>query len=381
MRFHILTDRIAPYYTGGLENSILRIAKLLQEMDNEIFVYTTDKIEKRDLINPYNICYISLYESIEELLEPIEEIYKRNNLYYRAIYQIMQNNLSCHDINKDEDVLLSFYISSYGFVQQKLADSLNLRHIAFVRGSDYSMDMHIPSKMNCIQYVCNNCSLIVTTNSEQINNLSKIFNISREKFYLCYNPVSEAKQNRIQADKEKPLFITDAGYSWKKGTHILFKSFEMLYQKTKGKCRLYICGPTTESERPYWERLRAKLKETYPQDIIMDDYNYNFDEMYSQASAYVFPSLAEGCSNALLKSLSQDIPVISTETGIIPELKKVLIGVSCVKPADVDELFHAMLDVIESPVCGSYDGRIKMINDIFSEERERETLKRIVNMI
>lgn len=113
----------------------------------------------------------------------------------------------------------------------------------------------------------------------------------------------------------------------------------------------------------------------------MDDYNYNFEAMYSQASAYVFPSLAEGCSNALLKSLSQDIPVITTETGTMPELKDVLPGVSCVKPADADELFHAMFDVIESPVCGSYDARIKMISDLFSEERERETLKKIVDTI
>lgn len=381
MRFHILTDRISPYHSGGLENSILRIAKILQEMGNEIFVYITDEIEERDLINPYNICYVSLYESIEELLEPIEEIYKRNNLYFRSIYQIMQNRLSCHDINKDEDVLLSFYISSYGFVQQRLADSLNLKHIAFVRGSDYSMDMHIPRKMSCIQYVCNNCSLIVTTNSEQINNLSRVFDIGIEKFRLCYNPVSNVNKQRIQADKEKPLFITDAGYSWKKGTHILFKSFEMLYKKTEGKCRLYICGPTTSSERNYWDRVRARLKDTYQQDIIMDDYNYNFEAMYSQASAYVFPSLAEGCSNALLKSLSQDIPVITTETGTMPELKDVLPGVSCVKPADADELFHAMFDVIESPVCGSYDARIKMISDLFSEERERETLKKIVDTI
>lgn len=381
MRFHILTDRIAPYHIGGLENSILRIAKLLQEMGNEIFVYITDEIEEMECTNPYNICYVSLYESIEELLEPIEETYKRNNLYFRSIYQIMQNRLSYHGVNRDEDVLLSFYISSYGFVQQRLADNLNLKHIAFVRGSDYSMDMHIPGKMNFIQYVCNNCSLIVTTNCEQINNLSRIFNISRDKFYLCYNPICDVKKQKVQADKELPLFISDIGYSWKKGTHILFKAFEILYQKTEGKCKLYICGPTTGSERNYWERLKTRLKNTYQQDIIMENYNYNFEEMFSHASAYVFPSLSEGCSNALLKSFSQDVPVITTETGFMLELKDMLMGVRCVRPADVNELFNAMLETIESPVCSNSEDRMKIISDIFSAKKEKETLKKIVNAI
>lgn len=381
MKFHILTDRIAPYHIGGLENSILRIAKILRDMGNEIFIYITDEIVQEECTDLNNIYFIGLYQSIEELLGPIEEVYKRNNLYFRAIYHIMHNKLSYHGVNKEDDILLSFYISSFGFVQQRLADSINLRHIAFVRGSDYSMDMHIPSKMSCIQYVCSNCSLIVTTNCEQIDNLSRAFNISREHFYLCYNPVCEMKTQKIQMNKETPLFITDVGYSWKKGTHILFKAFEMLYNKTGGKCRLYICGSTTASEKKYWERERTRLKDTYKQNVNLDDYNYNFEEMYSKASAYVFPSLAEGCSNALLKSLTQNILVITTETGFVPELKNVLTGISCVKPADANELYYAMLGVVESSICDNYKDRRKIIRDLFSAEREREILKKIVKAI
>lgn len=386
MRCHILTDRVAPFHTGGLENSILRIAKALRDMGHEICIYITE--ETGSEIPPFmeGIRYISLSGSIGELLEPIEDTYRRNNLYSRAVYHIMLNHLDGNDICREQDILFSFYISSYGFIQQRVADSLNLRHAAFVRGSDYSMDMHIPGKMSGIRYVCSNCSLIITTNCEQIRNLATVFNLSREKFRLCHNPVEGRTAGDGTAGNAPPvndeiLFISDVGYSWKKGTHILFKAFERLCHESEARCKLYLCGTTCNSEKAYWEREKARLNDQYPLRIVTDGYSNRFASLYSQASAYVFPSLAEGCPNALLKALSQNLTVITTRTGFMAELEDEPDGVYCVKPADSEELFRAMQKVAGTPLHGNYEKRINLIRNTFSEEKERETLKEIMKVL
>ena len=376
-----MTDRIAPYHTGGLEYSILRIAKVLRDIGHEIYIYITDEIDSEISSAIGGINYFSLYDSIEELLEPIEDTYKKNNLYFRTVYHIMLNHLSGSNLNKEQDVLFSFYISSYGFIQQRVADSLNLKHVAFVRGSDYSMDMHIPSKTNCIQYVCNNCSLIVATNCEQIRNLIAIFNLTQDKFRLCYNPIGDLMTENVPSKNDGILFISDVGYSWKKGTHVLFKAFERLCREFEGKFKLYLCGPTTNSEKAYWEREKSRLREKYPTNIVIDGFSNDFASLYSIASAYVFPSLAEGCSNALLKALSQNMTVITTETGFMPELKDELDGVYCVKPADTDALFRAMQSVAKAPIQGNYENRVNKLKTLFSEEKEREILKEIMEVL
>lgn len=381
MKYHILTNRIAPFHTGGLENSIFRIAKTLRDMGHDIHIYITDEAES-EIPSVYDgIHYYSLCNSINELLEPIEDSYKKNLVYFRTLYHIMLNFLSDNVIDNEQDVLFSFYISTYGFIQQRVADSLNIKHVAFVRGSDYAMDMHVPSKMSSIQYVCNNCSLIVATNYDQIRNLVAIFNLSKDKFKLCYNPVEYKGSMNISSTDSEVLFISDVGYSWKKGTHILFKAFERLCNRLDGKFKLYICGPTAESEKTFWEKEKARLSKKYPENIIVDGYSNTFDLWYSKASAYVFPSLAEGCSNALLKALVQNMTVITTETGFMPELKDELDGVYCVKPADSEALFQAMLNIAESPVKGNYENRISKIKSLFSAENERETLKEIMEVL
>lgn len=383
MRCHILTNRIAPYYLGGLESSILRIANALS-VDHEVFIYITERIDPS--INTQTsdkIHYIRLFESIQELLEPIENEYKRDMLYFRTVYHVMLNTLFDLSVTRENDILFSFYISSFGFIQQRLADTLTLKHVAFVRGSDYSMDMHVPSKMTSIQYVCNNCSIIVATNTDQINNLMSVFKIKKEKFRLCYNSLEYVDFNLSQKNDKsnKTLFVSDVGYSWKKGTHILFKAFEKLYETVGDRCKLYICGSICDAERGYWDHEMRRLTTKYPENIIVDNYNEHFLESCTNSSIYVFPSLAEGCSNALLKALAQEMAIISTKTGFLLDFHKELDGVCVINPANVDELYQAMYNCVNVSSKGNYKERVNFIKQMFSATRERETLKEIVNSI
>lgn len=93
-----------------------------------------------------------------------------------------------------------------------------------------------------------------------------------------------------------------------KAPHTLIEAF----QKIDTGTRLVLAGADAYSAR-YSRNLRARAD---PERILFTDHvpTPELDELYSNASLCVLPSLVEGCSMAALESLAHGTPVLASDT-------------------------------------------------------------------
>lgn len=122
----------------------------------------------------------------------------------------------------------------------------------------------------------------------------------------------------------------------RKGGHVLLRAFARL-RRERPAARLLIAGPTTPLELSGGARCLGLVPfEGLP-------------ELFSQATAFVLPTLREPFGIAFLDAMACGVPCIGTRVGAVPEtLDDGRLGL-LVPPADEDALVAAMRSLLAEP--------------------------------
>lgn len=156
---------------------------------------------------------------------------------------------------------------------------------------------------------------IVTVSEFSKEEICKFYHISKDKVSVVYNAVSENFKPVSQVDKA--YFLAVSSLNYRKNFIYILDAFRK-YQEKGGKEFLYIIGD---------------LKNTSFKEIDLSEYKNNSKikflgrvsdkeliKYYSNAVAFVYPSLYEGFGIPPLEAQTCNCPAICAKTSCLPEI-------------------------------------------------------------
>lgn len=345
---HFLTGSYWPD-RGGMEDSVARIARLLMRSgDHACIVYVRDtrppaEGERREGIE--RVVYFR--EAKAELAPPalasvtgyLDERYRLDYLLFR---NAVADALAAHPA--DRHLLVSFYLSSSGFLAQHVAAELGLPHVAHASGSDLSADLHNPHRAAPIELVLRGAAHVVTLSGEQERWL-RVGGLRRDRMTTIHNALPEdfpADRWRFAPDARVRL-VSDTGYQFNKGTHVLFAAYRRLVRRGVD-AMLTVVGKTEAAGRAYWERERARLADELGDRVRLLEWMDApmLHELRLRSHLYCSATLGEGCSLARLAALAAGMPIVSTRCGELPDLAEDMAHVRLAPPGAVDRFATAL---------------------------------------
>ncbi|MBS0186230.1 MAG: glycosyltransferase family 4 protein [Proteobacteria bacterium] len=398
---HIVSNSFFPLQ-GGMEKSIERISRSLSTIsDFRVHLYVRN-VETLENINNQPFTLKSLHTLKRDIFEPCEsytDTYENNKWKEKEAHKleflILKNEIfkTLSEFPNDPHIMVSFYMSSTGFFGQHVSKSLKIPHIVTVRGWDFCRDLYNLYSIGCIDFVLKNADYIITTNKEQLESLKDLFLVD-EKISTITNAVEPffLEKPWIYQKKQTISLISDIGFYYAKGTHILLKSFEILLSKGY-PLTLKILGKTETQNKSYWTNLKEKFKENYQNSFFYSDFVESSEDLRTlllNSDIYCSPTLGEGCSNARIQALCVGIPMVTTQCSEIldfyPLLNPKFIELSL--PGEIEGFTSALEKIIvkiQTHQIQRQDKDYNMIlKNIFSFETEkikwekviRETLKK-----
>jgi glycosyltransferase involved in cell wall biosynthesis len=345
---HILTGVYWPD-RGGLEESIARIARLITRSGGRsCIIYVRDtQPPADDTKGPGAGTVVYLRKAKTDLAPPaLASVTGYPDERYRLDYLLFRNGVAetVAAYPSDRHIVVSFYLTSSGFLAQHVASELALPHIACSGGGDLSADLHNPHRMHPVEFVLRRATHVVTLSREQEYWL-RVHGLRSERVTTIHNALPEdfpTAQWRFKPDADVHV-VSDSGYRFLKGLHLLFAAYR---SAVRGGVRatLTVMGLTESGARGYWERERARLSDEFGDRVRFLDWvdKPKVYDLLLASHLYCSATLGEGCSLARLAALALGMPIVSTACGELPELAAAMGHVRLVPPGSVDHLSAAL---------------------------------------
>ena len=189
---------------------------------------------------------------------------------------------------------------------------------------------------------------IVAVSNSTKKDLSRLYNIDKQKISVIYEgvdsmfhpqPAKEINRIRRRYDLNKKYFLFIGSLKKIKNVPVLLRAFAAFLEKRAGDYQLVLVGSN------YWpdgeinaiikaKKLQKKVKSL---GFVSD---HDLPGLYSGSSAFIMPSLYEGFGIPILESMACGTPVITSNTGSMPEIagKAALL----VNPLDTAEICKKM---------------------------------------
>lgn len=280
----------------------------------------------------------------------------------------------------DHHVVLSFFLSTAGFVAQHVASELNLPHVACSRGSDLGRDLFTHDGFGVVDFVLKRATHVVTTNLEHLRFVKQIG--GREGgVHVIYNSLPRhVKPVWSRRESKRACLVSVGGYSVKKGTHILLEAVAQLLSEQL-PVHLSIVGPTGPG---CWDELRQKYFLRYPTQMLMRGMieRDEIETFLTGGDIYCSASLSEGCANGTMLALGLGMPIASTATGALVDLASEVDHVRMVTPGNQPEFTNMLRETVRNVLDGTLRASTAQLIPVLerlSSERERAEWLAIIN--
>ncbi len=325
---HFITPSVYPY-PGGMQESVLRIARGMAACGFECFIYTLGSSDPQRETGavPAGVEIVPVGEDLDFLLDPLVggRTFPPEGEENRAVVQCLTNAVRERQRTGRDgaDLIISFYASHSGFLAQHAAMSLGLPHIASVRGSDFARDVLETSQHWRMRFVVEHADQLVTTNQEQAEGLYAMFSL-RRRARTIHNSIEDPAERPYWEcpDIDRIRLFSDCGFSLKKGTHLLLRAVESLVEKGL-PVELTVLGGVfrTESEE-YWEGCRRDYLTRHPDRFAFPGHRPRAEvsDYLRKSHLYCSATFAEGCSLSRIRALTVGIPIVTTRSGALVEV-------------------------------------------------------------
>ena len=380
---HLVAYRVLPY-PGGLQESVMRIGGSLAEAGYRVIVYTLHQPDGYRFPDPSHQGLTVVHLGGRELL--LEPYHEKEHPDLRAaeagrVAALLLRNAvdeqkrNCPDARH---AIISFYASGTGFLAQMVALSLGLPHIASVRGTDFELEVFDSKKHPKLRAAIEGATQVVTTNREQAEGLSALFQV-RQPIRTIHNALLQAASRRLweAPPADTVRLISDCGFSGRKATHLLLRAAAALMDRGL-PVSLTVLGKAFWLEsQTYWEECRRSYEARYPGKFSFPGQvsHEELDRYLLSAHIYCSASLAEGSSMSRIRALTIGIPVVTTANGGLEELVSGCRHVRLCRAGD----WEALATELETAVAAARAGTLQPDREYverwrrhFSVERERQ---------
>ena len=378
---------------GGMQDSVLRVARGLAADGFEVFLYTHKQPAEHSgpCAEHAGVTVLHVGERIDFLAEPFEGVnsglisFDSEKLRIDALVLRSEIGRRVEERSDRPHVLVSFYVSDSGFRAQQVATRLGLPHIASFRGTDYARDtMGVPG-MQRVAFVVERAAVLVTTNQDQADGLRTLFQ-ARQPIHTIHNAMERVERPVWETPPiDGPIrLLSDSGFSGRKATQALLRAVGDVRDRGLPVELTLVGGHSWPNEIAYWERIAAEYERRYP-GVFAFHGHVSRDEVEArlrEAHLYVSATLSEGCSLSRIRALTLGIPFVTTRCGALVEVAADCPHVLLAPPGDWQALADRLAEGVERTRAGELrpePSTIAALRKHFSVERERDDWRHAID--
>jgi len=314
-----------PPQIGGISTRAYRISKGLSERGHEINVYTSAnpkaphiekidgiKVERYNLLNPY---IARLIKAPITIMPGLFKLFGKREIRKADIVQSFSFLM-----------FVSLVAASLKLVQKKVF-VLNPLFIPYHAARTYFLEWSvIPYRLTLGKAIIQCADLLVTETSSERRELIRL-GVPSEKTEVVPNAINPddfrslpdpsifRKQHRIDADDKIVLFV-GRPVLWKGVDHVMYAMQNVLKELREAK--LVIVGPRL---RRMDKLLRSVSFDARDCTVLTGPLTGESVRLaYSAADVFVLPSKVETFSMVALEAAAAGLPIVSTRTGVAPDI-------------------------------------------------------------
>lgn len=369
---------------GGMEESALRIVDALaDEPDLRFVAYVTGGTKSRAR-PPHLARLVDIAPAIDaltagagitraQLSQP-----RRSRLEALLVRNAVREDLVAHPDHRH--IVLSFYLSTAGFIGQLVASELKLPHIACSRGSDLGHNLFMSDRIGVLEYVLKRATLVVTTSKEHARYARDLGGRERG-IKTVYNGLPDHVRPRwTRRPNSRVRLVSAGGYCFKKGTATLIAAATQLIDEGL-PVDLAIVGRNAIGR---WKEIRQNCATRYGDRIALGSVvdREAVESLLLGGDIYCSASLSEGCSNALTLALGLGLPIVGTRTGALLDFADGLDHIALVTPGDpvaFTDALRTMVNRILTDRLSVDPTRVGVVVARLSRAREQSEWKAILH--
>lgn len=354
-------------YGGGAEKQLAGIVNNLDKDKYEIdileYFHTNINIE------PIN--------SNINLLKPVNDKQKESKIkrfIFNILVYIYPAIIRKKYIKKEYDYEISFNQEIPTFLLSKNPKS---KKICWIHGPIWNLSL----KKHFIRHIIQKLSFkkankIVTISEDTLKSIRTIYPEFAFKTIKIYNGYDYKKMDELSAEfnvkKEKKFEILYANrFDENKNPLLLIEAAKLLKGKSNDFHINFLGKGILEN------KMRTLIKEyNLEENISIVGYQKNPYPYIKMCNIFCLTSVSEGFSNIIVEALHFNKPFVSTDVGIVHEIKQFNVGVVASTPEEISDAIYNML--VNKEQYNIMVKNCKKIENKFSIENQIENLEKLI---
>jgi len=197
--------------------------------------------------------------------------------------------------------------------------------------------------------ILRNASAVVVQDVETASRLREL-GYDNSRIRIIRNGVQvprlSEKRNYERLHGQSPVLLFVGRIVEEKGIFVLLDAFKEIRQSLRSSI-LWVVGDGSDLKRckTYSEKIDLR-------NVVFWGRQTDVTQFYLEADIFVFPSFREGLPNVILEAMSYQMPIVTTNVGIIPQVIRNKKEGLLINPRDKKALVHAVKELVESPALG-----------------------------
>lgn len=280
--------------------------------------------------------------------------------------------------NRNKGIFIFPYNTAPLFINKNNFKILILHDLIFLnKGENLTFKQKVGKfyRAFLVKRIINNFENIITVSEYSKNDIVKKLNINPNKISVIYNSIKvDEVIQEVNLEKQK-FFFHIGGEPRYKNTKSLLYAFALLPDEIKETYMLKILGIRNPRTLKTFQKIAKDL--SIDKQVIFLKYKTDkeVEELYKNATLFLFPSLEEGFGIPLIEAMKFGCPLVSSNYSCLPEVA----GDAAIyfDPNDYVAIAKAIMDVINNPersLAKIDEGYLQVKK--FSNQRFEESVKK-----
>ncbi len=227
---------------------------------------------------------------------------------------------------------------------------IDIKVVTTLHGTDITLVGSHPSYQSAVEFSINNSDVVTAVSDSLREDTLRLFNI-RKEIQVVYNFIDIDKFDKEQEKECKRIALASpnekilthvSNFRPVKRTEDVVRIFDQVQQHIPAKLLMVGDGPDRVKSERLAKRLGIKDK------VIFLGNSIELNKILCYSDVFLLPSKSESFGLAALEAMAANTPVISTNTGGLPEVNKHGVTGFLSNVGDVKDMANNALNILES---------------------------------
>lgn len=227
---------------------------------------------------------------------------------------------------------------------------IDIKVLTTLHGTDITLVGSHPSYQTAVEFSINNSDVVTTVSQSLKEDTLRLFNIKKD-IHVVYNFIDTEKFEKEQekecqrgalADNDERILTHVSNFRPVKRTHDVIRIFDEVQKNIPSKLLLVGEGPDKRKAEKLVKKLGINDK------VIFLGNSIELNKILCYSDIFLLPSESESFGLAALEAMAAETPVISTNTGGLPEVNVNGITGFLSNVGDIKDMANNTLNILES---------------------------------